>query len=175
MHDIIYDVAISADGFICDSNGNTDQFLAEGDHVTDYLARLQTYRCALMGRRTYEYGLAMGLPLGANPYPHMPCHILSTRLRLPEEAEVSLTSPDQIASLREAAEGPVYLCGGGDLAGWMNRQGLVDLLRLKINPIILGRGIHLWGPQGGRALSDARLTESRHYTSGVIYQEYRLT
>jgi len=49
-----YHVACTVDGFV-----------AEGEHVTDYLASLKSdYDIVLMGRRTYEFGFQLAfLPL----------------------------------------------------------------------------------------------------------------
>ncbi|MBD0778915.1 dihydrofolate reductase family protein [Maribacter sp. ANRC-HE7] len=39
----------------------------------------------------------------------------------------------------------VSLCGGGQFAGWLLDPGLIDILKLKMIPIILGDGISLFG------------------------------
>lgn len=36
------------------------------------------------------------------------------------------------------------LCGGGQFAGWLLDHGLIDILKLKLNPIVLGGGIPLF-------------------------------
>jgi len=39
----------------------------------------------------------------------------------------------------------VYLCGGDEFAGWLLDHGLVDVLIIKLNPIILGTGVPIFG------------------------------
>src|SRR5262245_15165080 len=56
MRRIVYDVAASLDGFVSHSDGSVEGFLADGEHVTDYLQRLAGYDTVLMGRSTYEWG-----------------------------------------------------------------------------------------------------------------------
>ena len=86
MHPIIYDVAVSADGFIAGPSADVSAFPHTGPIVDDYLTRLATYSTALMGRATYEFGLAHGLPPGANPYPHMCTIVVSSTLTQPGDA-----------------------------------------------------------------------------------------
>ena len=69
MQPIIYDVAVSVDGFISASNDDVSAFPTEGQIVEDYFLRLTTYQCAIMGKHTYEFGYRHGLKPGENPYP----------------------------------------------------------------------------------------------------------
>jgi dihydrofolate reductase len=62
---IVYDVAVRLDGYIAGENDDISAFPGEGDHVSAYLARLETYQNFIMGRRTYEFGYRFGLVLGA--------------------------------------------------------------------------------------------------------------
>ncbi|MEM9360868.1 MAG: deaminase, partial [Pseudomonadota bacterium] len=71
MQPIVYDIAISLDGFIAGPGGDISQFDSGGPVVRDYEERLQAYAAAIMGRQTYEFGYQYGLRPGQNPYPHM--------------------------------------------------------------------------------------------------------
>lgn len=71
MQPIIYDVAVSIDGYISGPGGDISKFAHEGPVVDDYFARLGQYAVAIMGRHTYEFGYRFGLEPGANPYKHM--------------------------------------------------------------------------------------------------------
>ncbi|MFP3325577.1 dihydrofolate reductase family protein, partial [Planococcus sp. SIMBA_160] len=74
--------------------------------------------------------------------------VFSDTLELPEQAEISVLrspTPEAILSLARNASGPVYLCGGGDFAGWMLDHGLIDRLILKRTPCVLGSGTPLFG------------------------------
>lgn len=175
MPDIIYDVAVSADGFICGPDADISAFPAEGPHVDHYLARVAGYACVIMGRRTYEFGYAYGLSPGDNPYPHAECLVFSTRLELPADASVTKVAAgwaDRIASLRSKARGPIYLCGGGAFAGWLLERGLIDRLRLKRAPVVLGDGVRLFGPCTMPATG--RVVASQTWDNGVAYCEVLL-
>ena len=85
MRELIYDVAMTVDGFICHTDGSADGFVPEGEHLTEYLARLETYDTVVMGRKTYEFGYQFGLEPGKRAYAHMAHYIFSDGLKLPGE------------------------------------------------------------------------------------------
>ncbi|HGG06591.1 MAG TPA: deaminase [Aliiroseovarius sp.] len=175
MQPIIYDVAVSADGFIAGPNNDVSQFPHQGAVVDDYTARLATYATCLMGRRTYEFGYAYGLQAGQNPYANMDSYVISGSIELPADSEVQVIRQkvrNAATDLRQTSAGPIYLCGGGALAGWMLRHGLIDILRLKRAPILLGQGVRLWGDEA--ADISAKLVDSRAYPDGIFFQEFRL-
>ena len=183
MRSILYDVAVSIDGFIA-GPGNTpaetiQHFVGEGEHVADYQARLQTCDTALMGRSTYEFGYAFGLEPGRAAYPHMQNIVFSASMREPQkrDANFTLVRSDTLGFVRELRAqdgGDIYLCGGGELAGNLLRAGLIQRLVLKLNPIVLGSGIRLFGSQPV-APEVMQLRSTTRYDSGVVLLEYDLT
>lgn len=175
MQPIIYDVAVSIDGFIAGRDGDISGFAESGPVVDDYLARLETYACAIMGRATYEFGYRFGVKPGDNPYPHMDCHVLSQTLTLPAGSSVELVrepAVDRARRLKTLSSGPIYLCGGGRLAGSLMEVGLIDILRLKRAPIAFGCGVRLF--EGGIPATGLQHAVTRCYDDGYIYQEFRL-
>ncbi len=175
MQELIYDVAVSVDGFIAGENGDIAGFAQSGPVVDDYFARLAGYATALMGRATYEFGYRFGLEPGASPYPHMQVVVASSSLDLPEGTKVTVSREAVTAlvpALKRAAQGPVYLVGGGGFAGACLRAGLIDRLRLKRAPILLGRGTPLFDRMARSP--DMRLSESRDYGGGYLFQEFEL-
>ncbi len=174
MQPVIYDVAVSADGFIAGAGGDISLFAHEGATLEDYIARLATYAHCLMGRATYEFGYRYGLEPGANPYPTMQSTVFSSSLKLPEETDVVQVQNDALAyidRLQQEGTGPIYLCGGGAFAGYLLQKGRIDMLRLKRAPILLGDGTPLFEDAQPQALA---LVEERNYGCGALYQAYRL-
>jgi dihydrofolate reductase len=164
MRKIIYYVAASLDGFICGPDADISGFVAGGSGVERYLADLRAFDTVLMGRRTYEFGYRFGLPPGQAPYPHMENYVFSSTLELENRAanlHVAPPSVELIEELKAAAGADIYLCGGGELAGWLLGHALIDVLKLKLNPFILGQGVPLFG-RSQRTVQAERLDRESH-------------
>lgn len=171
MRSLIYDVAVTADGFICDAIGNADMFPADGPHVAAYVQRLQSYGTVIMGRATYEFGYRFGLKPGARAYPHMDHHIFSSQLVVPDDGDITVVRDGwlQAVNALKATEGaPIYLCGGGRFAGFLVGHGCVDILRLKCAPVVIGAGVPLFG---GAAVAGFTQTDQQTYDNGVVYRQ----
>jgi dihydrofolate reductase len=170
MRKLVYDVAMTLDGFIAHEDGTTGGFV-EGEHLPDYLARLAGYDTVVMGRRTYEYGYPFGVVPGqrAPLYAHMRHYIFSRSLCFGPDAWVEVVGPDEAACVKGLkAEGgtDIYLCGGGAFSGFLLDQGLIDRVVIKLNPVVLGRGIRLFGGSDSTARLD--LVSSKPYGNGVL-------
>lgn len=172
MHPIIYDVAVSIDGFISGPDGDVSGFGHDGPVVEDYAARLASYKCALMRRGTYEFGYKFGMKPGDNPYGAMRCVVVSSGLRLPAGSDVEVWRGFQrsdIEALHAQVDGPIYLCGGGTIAHSMLAQGLIDRVRLKRAPIVLGGGTRLFN---GSCRANLKLEQEKSYADGYLFQDY---
>lgn len=175
MQPVIYDVAVSIDGFIAGPDADITRFSQQGPVVDDYNARLATYSCAVMGRHTYEFGYGFGLEPGRNPYPHMRTIVFSETIEIPDHGEVDIARGDVHSVLREVREtqsAPIYLCGGGQFAGSVLALGLIDVIRLKRAPIVLGDGTPLFAgvPLDGETIC----TDLKSYENGYLFQEFKL-
>ncbi len=175
MRTIFYDVATSLNGYIAGPDDDISGFPAEGDHAEAYFERLAGYDTVLMGRGTYEFGYRFGLQPGRRAYAHMHHYIFSRTLDLPADSEVEIVRDDwieRVRSLKSAAGGDIYLCGGGQFAGLLMSHGLVDRLRLKMAPFLLPGGVPLF-EQLDRQVQLQPVSMTRH-DSGVVTMEYRL-
>jgi dihydrofolate reductase len=173
MHPIIYDVAVSLDGFISGASGDISKFAHDGPVVEDYVTRLSAYQMVLMGRSTYEFGYDYGLKLGQNPYPHMKTIVYSQTLQCPEVADIWVRPRPSVSEIKELAQdapGPIYLCGGGEFAGWMLENGLIDKIVLKRAPCLLGEGVRLFG--NSRYTAALIRTESKSYSNGYLLETF---
>jgi dihydrofolate reductase len=148
MRKIIYYVATSIDGYISGPDGDVSMFTANGDGVNQYLADLKEFDTVIMGRKTYEFGYKFGLKPGQLAYPHMKHFIFSNTLQF-EKYEKGLAVKNLdirvIEKLQEEEGTDIYLCGGGEFAGWLLENEKIDLLKIKLNPIILGDGVRIFG------------------------------
>ena len=174
MQPIIYDVAVSADGFITGRDADVSAFPHNGPIVDDYITRLGNYAVALMGRATYEFGYAFGLKPGANPYPHLRSIVVSKTLDLPDKAEVEVWRDlSDLGDLRGSSTGAIYLCGGGALAGAIANARHLAELRLKRAPVVLGGGTPLfWGLDAPLNMQPLDQTD---YGNNLLFQSFRIT
>jgi dihydrofolate reductase len=156
--ELIYHVATTLDLFIADRNGVADESIfldTDGDFQNDFLESVKRYDAVLMGRKTYEYGFRYGLKPGEPSgiaqavHPELKHYIFSNALDFPSNERVELVREDAVSFCAKLkSEGKyqnIWLCGGGQLAGALLRHRLIDTLILKINPILLGDGIPLFG------------------------------
>ena len=172
MRPIVYDVAISVDGFICRRDGSIEDFTPDGPHVDDYQARLEAYETVVMGRRTYEFGYRYGLAPGARAYPHMDHFVFSSSLEFDHAHEINIVADraaDVVRDLKRQDGAAIYLCGGGGFAGFLLQHGLIDRLVLKVNPVIIGDGVPLFECA---VRANLRCTGARRYDNGVVLVEY---
>lgn len=173
MRKLQYHVASTLDGFVAHQDHTIDGFLAEGEHVTDYLQSLKSdYEVALMGRRTYEFGLQFGV---TNPYPWMRQYVVSRTMKENPDPHVQVVTENVIDVVRElkAETGKaIYLCGGAELATTLFAADLIDDIILKLNPVVFGSGIPLFS--GAIKQTALELTGSKVYDNGVVLLHYRV-
>lgn len=179
MTKLIYHVACTLDGFIADIQGDcpANLFPTSGDHIADFLQHINKYRLVLMGGNTYRYGFKFGLQPGQPAYQGLKHYIFSRRLNFVSNADVQLITTDAIAYIRylkQQEQGDIWLCGGGQLAGQLLHEQLIDQLRLKINPSLAGCGIYLFGNKINIP-KFLRLKHSKSYASGVVLNDYDLS
>ncbi|UYO01047.1 MAG: dihydrofolate reductase [Devosia sp.] len=174
MQDLIYHVATTMDGYIAKPDGTVPGFAMTGDHADAYQAQLAAYSTIVMGRATYEIGYAYGMKPGDLPYGDRPHHVVSRNIALPDRANLHVVRNDALATidrLKAEVDGPIYLCGGGKLAGFLLAEGRIDAIRLKVSPLVYGQGIRLFEDFDG--VGSFTLTSTETYESGVVLLDYR--
>ena len=188
MRKLVYYVACTADGFIAREDGSFDCFPMEGEHYADLFssfpetvpahlrARLgvnapnQHFDAVLMGRATYEVGIPLGV---TNPYPHLKQYLFSRSLESSPDPGVELVSTDALEKVRELKREQskgIWLCGGGKLAAALSSE--IDELILKVNPVVIGKGIPLFSQEVKPAMLE--LVESKSYRNGFMMNTYKV-
>ena len=186
MRKLTYFIACTVDGFIAREDGTFDFFPSTGEHfphiVEEYPETIPGhlhdalgvragnahFDTILMGRKTYEVGLALGI---TSPYAHLRQYVVSRSMATSPSADVTLVSTDPVGLVRDLKrkEGlDIWLCGGAALAGAV--YGEIDELIVKVNPLILGRGIGLFA--GVRGPTRLELIEHRTFAGGVAIHRY---
>ena len=172
---IVYYVATSIDGFIAGSEDDISSFLYEGDGVERYKSDLLEFDTVFMGRRTYEIGFKYGLKPGHKAYPGMKNYIFSSSLqieRYEDGVHVHQLDFKTISEIKKASSKNIYLCGGGALSEWFLEHGLIDEVRLKVNPIILGEGVKLFN--SSNQTRRLHLTQHESFEEGMIILNYEV-
>ena len=172
MPDLTYHVAASLDGFIAHTDGSAEGFSWDDAVVSDFFADLGQFGTVLMGRKTYEVGLKEGK---TSPYPSMRQIVFSRSMERSPDESVEVVQGDLVdivRSVKQEADAPVWLCGGGEVASALLDAGLVDRIVVKLNPVVFGSGIPLFGP--GLDQTSLELTNSKSYECGVVLLDYRV-
>lgn len=140
------------------------------------IAQLKTAGGLLFGRRTYEL-MAAHWPAeeGAvaaymNRLPKFAVSRTLTRVEWRDSRLIRADAVHEVARLKEAIDGDLFLFGSAHLAATLLPHGLFDELRLGIAPLTIGRGEPLFKPDAGRFTF--RLAESRALESGVVILRY---
>lgn len=188
MRKLVYYVASSLDGFIAAEDGSTDAFPASeaylrqlaGDLPETLPAHVRAafgvdappvrFDTVLMGRATYEPALRAGI---SSPYAPLRQYVFSRSVPAPPAPDVTVHAGDPVPVVQrlkaEDSGADIWLCGGGDLAAQL--IGEIDELLLKVNPVILGRGVPLFRERAGArsfALAGHEVREG-----GVLMVRYR--
>ncbi len=147
MKKIVYYVATSINGYITGANEDISLFIQQGEGVDKYFEDLKSYKTVIMGRKTYEFGYKYGLPKGHPAYSSMKNYVFSENLKLDNchsDLIIQPPSVENVNALKSISETDIYLCGGGEFAGWLFDNELIDIIKLKLNPIVLTEGVSLF-------------------------------
>ncbi|MDH5367933.1 MAG: dihydrofolate reductase family protein [Cyclobacteriaceae bacterium] len=175
MRKIVYYVATSLDGFISGLNGDISGFVGTGNGLKKYLSDLKKFDTVIMGKNTYEFGYKFGLEPGQNPYQHMLTYIFSNSLELENadpNVQIKNINLEEIEKIQNQSGSDIYLCGGGQFAGWLLDNQKIDFLKLKLNPLILGQGVKLFG--NSILSSKTELIDSELYDNGLQFMTYKI-
>lgn len=159
MRNLVYYIGVTIDGYIADPDHDasffpiSDEMIAwigrecpdtvptparHGLDLND--AKNERFDTVVMGRRTYEPGLAIGV---TSPYAHLRQYVVSTTIGSIDDPAVTLVTHDPLSLVRglkaEDGELDIWLCGGGTLAGVLLPE--IDELVVKSYPVVAGDGI----------------------------------
>ena len=155
----------SLDGFIAKKDNSvswlhsTGSVYEAGVSISEEEAAtfLRAIDCYVLGSRTYEHALELGWPYGDTP-----TVVVSGREWPPARKSVEFYSGD-LKTLVDVKLAPryrnIWLVGGAILCQRFLELGLVDEIKLTIAPVLLGKGLRLFG---------GSLTEQRWNLKNVV-------
>jgi len=176
MNQIIYYVACSLDGYICGEDEDISGYVGSGSGLEKYLEDLKGFDTVIMGRRTYEFGYKYGLEKGQPAYPHMKHFVFSKSLtfeKAHEQVQVRPYHLDEVLKVRNEATGDIYLCGGGVFAGWLLDQHQIDVIKVKLSPLILNKGVRMF--EGASDKYTLTLIDTESHDEGMLINSYQVT
>jgi dihydrofolate reductase len=138
----MYQVAMSADGFIAGPDGEHDWITM--DPSIDFMSQCGQFDTAIMGRKTYANAVELH---GDASLPGLDVVVFSRTLPRGHYSGVRIVREDArtvVADMKTAAGRDIWLFGGGVLAGQLLDAGLIDCFDVAIMPFVLGNGTRLF-------------------------------
>ena len=175
MKRIVYYVACSLDGYVSGPKGDSSMFVKKGSVANRYSEDLNGFDTVMMCRQTYEFGYGYGLRPGQPACEGKDHCIFSNTLNFDDpHPDVRVIAPtvDNVMCLKENGGDNNYLCGGGPFAGWLLENSLIDIVKVRLNPVIIGSGTTLFG--GSPMNARMELVEAVPCDGGVQILEYRI-
>lgn len=174
-------IATTLDGFIARENGGLD-WLPGSDGEVDvgsenedfgFINFMDSVDMLIMGRNTYELVLLSG----QWPYGNKRVIVLSSTLRkvaddVPGTVELKSGFPDDLyIDLQKSGAKHLYIDGGKTIQGFLN-SGLIDEIIITKVPVLIGKGILLFGALD----KDKKLKhiETKSYENGFVQSKYEV-
>ena len=132
----------------------------------------------LLGRRTYEFFAARWPSRNgelADRLNSMPKCVVSSTLEDPAWNNSTVLKGDamnEVSKLKRKVTGEIVVPGSFQLVRTLMEHDLVDELRLKIYPVVLGAGEHLFSQT--RDMKPMRLVDTRTLADGIAFLTYEL-
>ncbi len=182
MRKLIADMMMSLDGYFEGPDREIDWFAWDKDLQKLSIDQLNEVDTILLGRSAYElFANYWPTPAAAAENPAivsamnaLPKVVFSRTLKKVGWHNSRLVRErvaEEIFELKGQAGKDMVTYGGAGLLASLSRLGLIDEYRLRINPIVLGRGRPLF--QDVRASLNLKLLKTETLGSGVVTLFYR--
>ena len=182
MRKIFAFIMTTLDGYYEGPNQEFDFWVIDEEFDEFSVEQLDEVDTLLFGRVTYE-GMAAYWPTPAAEQddPRVAAKmnglskiVVSRTLEKAEWANTRLIKDDVSQELRELKQEPgkdIAIFGSSDLTVSLLEMGLVDEVRIMVNPVVLGAGKSVFRTAGERI--SLKLTKSRPFNSGNVLLYYQ--
>lgn len=187
MSKIIVEQIISADGYAEDADGGIGFFENArwiNDADSEQLQMLSGVSAIVFGAKTYRMFASywpsadpVAEPV-ATPIRELPKFVVSSTLESAswgEQDSIEILRGDAVAAvrgLRGRFSGNLIIWGSLSLSDALLRAGEVDVLRLRVLPLLLGRGRSFAPPDLG--MRQMSLGAAKSFAGGVVVLEYEV-
>ena len=168
-------IATSLDGFIARENGDLDWLPGSdgnaGDEDFGYKDFFDSVDVMIMGRNTFEKVLSFG----EWPYSEKKVIVLSKVLKqipagVKGDVEIKSGSPDEIIKeLITQGYKHAYIDGGKTIQNFL-QAGQIDEMIITRVPVMLGKGIPLFGPLNNTI--ELKLLQTTSFQNGFVQNHY---
>jgi dihydrofolate reductase len=179
MGNVILWMQQTVDGYVEGPNGEFDWPVVLPELNRFFNAKARELDAFLYGRKVYQMMAGFWPTVDVDPetpetaeftniWKPKPKYVFSSTLDTTEWNTTVLRGPvpDEVARLKERADGDVALFGGGEIAGAFLRGDLIDELHIFTHPVVLGGGRPLFSPLEQRL--PVRLVEATTFEPGVV-------
>jgi dihydrofolate reductase len=131
----------------------------------------------LLGRRSYEWFAARWPSRSgelADRLNGLPKYVVSSTLRDPDwnnSTVLSGNASDEVSKLKQKLDGEIVVPASFQLLRTLIEHDLVDELRLKVFPVLLGDGERLFGETSDK--KPLRLVDTQTVADGIAFLTYR--
>lgn len=171
-------VMVSADGRFEGPDGDLGWHNADAEFEEFAAAQLRRVRTLMLGRRTYEFfadywptpEAAAASPETARLMNGTEKAVVSETLQEASWGPARVLKARDVRALKEGEGGDIALLASDRLTASLLHSGLVDELRVMVNPVVLGTGrpLLLGAPRTALTLLDTRV-----FASGNVLLTYR--
>jgi dihydrofolate reductase len=169
---VILYIATSLDGIIAQPHDDLS-FLSMVEQPGEdygYNPFVETVDTVIMGRRTYDKVLSMGMGF---PHADKTSYII-TRAPRPSEGSVHFYTGSLTALVHMLQSKPgknIYCDGGAEIAQALLQDQLIEELIISVVPVLLGEGTRLF--RDGLPLQSFELVSVKSFEKGLVQLHYR--
>lgn len=167
---IVYYTATSLDFYLAGENGEIDWLFYDNDY--GYYDFIKTIDTTLMGRKTLEVIESFK---GEFPYKGFRNYAFSRNDVPGNNPYINYVAGDVtgfVHDLKDKEGKDIWLIGGGEIAGMLMNNFLIDEIILSIHPVILGKGIPVFANLNSR--KNFIVSDSKVYDSGLTQLHLQL-
>jgi len=176
MRKVTFGGANSFDNYFARKDDTVD-WLMWTDEVAHIMAEFwKSIDTIVMGRRTYEVALRMGV--GGGAYPGMKNYVFSRTMKQNPKKRVknlefiSEDAAEFVRKLKVQDGKDICVMGGGLLAKSLFEANLIDEIGFNIHPVLLGSGIPVFHEMDHQI--DLELLECKPLKNGCVMVTYRV-
>lgn len=178
MKKIVLDLAVSLDGFIEGPNGEIDWCMMDDD--MDFEGFLDSVDTIFYGRVSYDmWGnyqpAADAPPAEQNMWAtvHAKQKFVFSRENRQDDKAIFIDAGDlvkEVSAIQQQGGKAIWLYGGAGLIKTFIQQGLIDVYRVSVHPVVLGAGKPLF--EDIKARLNLKLLQTNVFKSGVVQLIY---